>query len=397
MDVDDFLDEVDEVFICGICTMVLVRPRSCQEGHTYCQDCISTWLQSHSTCPIDRNALTLGTLTNNRPVQTMIQKLKVRCSNFEFEAPPPAAAGRAHKRLKQEIVVTGCPWTGTVQQRVEHLAQECDFEELECPHADCEEKMARRDLDAHTESCDYRMVTCEFCEEEMEHVRLELHQGDDCEKIEIQCFNECGASFPRDKEDAHLEECPKCTVKCPFAVHGCGVSIVREEYAAHQESHAQAHAELLSKKLAALENKRYSEVDLRWEITDIKEKLDKGGVFHSKAASICVQGAGVYKMSLSMDLTNQEKIGLYINHTEEGSTLMPVLLGGSIVKLKGIFWSVGKVCTIGLGSSIRASGNALGWNTFTDRNTFKRRFVDASDKATVWSTIRIHQHAVVDV
>ena len=64
-----------------------------EEG--YCQGCIGTWLQSNSTCPEDRNPLTLAALTNNRPLATVIQKLKVRCPNHD------AAGLSGHARKRQ--------------------------------------------------------------------------------------------------------------------------------------------------------------------------------------------------------------------------------------------------------------------------------------------------------
>ena len=81
MDPADFLTEVDEELICGICTSVLLNPMSCKEGHTFCNTCITTWLGQKKTCPMDRKRLGKNDLCTVRVVANLISKMAVRCPN----------------------------------------------------------------------------------------------------------------------------------------------------------------------------------------------------------------------------------------------------------------------------------------------------------------------------
>ena len=61
MDADEFVEPVNENFICGICEGVLVKPMCCREGHSYCEGCIDRWLTEKPECPVDRSGLTKET------------------------------------------------------------------------------------------------------------------------------------------------------------------------------------------------------------------------------------------------------------------------------------------------------------------------------------------------
>ena len=70
-DLADFVEPVNENFICGICEGVLVKPMCCREGHSYCEGCITRWLAQKQECPVDRLHLTREALTNNRPLDSV--------------------------------------------------------------------------------------------------------------------------------------------------------------------------------------------------------------------------------------------------------------------------------------------------------------------------------------
>ena len=70
-DLADFVEPVNDNFICGICEGVLVKPMCCREGHSYCEGCITRWLAEKQECPVDRSRLTRKTLTNNRPLDSV--------------------------------------------------------------------------------------------------------------------------------------------------------------------------------------------------------------------------------------------------------------------------------------------------------------------------------------
>ena len=71
MDFDEFVEPVNENFVCGICEGVVVKPMCCREGHSYCEGCINRWLTEKSECPVDRSRLTKENLYHNRPLENV--------------------------------------------------------------------------------------------------------------------------------------------------------------------------------------------------------------------------------------------------------------------------------------------------------------------------------------
>ena len=77
----DMSEEVLDEFMCGICHEIFVDPMvtpCCRQ--TYCNECISRWLQSHSTCPNDRKMLSRSQMSP--PARAMINlfnSMKIKC------------------------------------------------------------------------------------------------------------------------------------------------------------------------------------------------------------------------------------------------------------------------------------------------------------------------------
>eukprot|EP00808_Paulinella_micropora_P020479 g52959.t1 len=76
---DMFVDPVDDDFICAICSEVLRNAVETQCGHAYCAKCITEWLRTNSTCPIDQYPLTTDMLRNMVRDRRRILSLKVLC------------------------------------------------------------------------------------------------------------------------------------------------------------------------------------------------------------------------------------------------------------------------------------------------------------------------------
>ncbi|XP_065583305.1 E3 ubiquitin-protein ligase NRDP1-like isoform X2 [Artemia franciscana] len=83
VDIDRFNGDVDSSFICSICNDVLEDPQQapiCE--HAFCKICISQWLNTNQSCPLDRERLTISDL---RPVSRILQhflsKLTLTCNN----------------------------------------------------------------------------------------------------------------------------------------------------------------------------------------------------------------------------------------------------------------------------------------------------------------------------
>lgn len=72
MEVADFTNEVEEAFICGICRGVMIKPVCCKDGHSWCHECITQWLDKNPICPEGGNKLLLADLTTLRPIEQVL-------------------------------------------------------------------------------------------------------------------------------------------------------------------------------------------------------------------------------------------------------------------------------------------------------------------------------------
>ncbi|XP_065581635.1 E3 ubiquitin-protein ligase NRDP1-like isoform X3 [Artemia franciscana] len=83
IDVARFREDIDGDLICPICSFVLEDPIQapiCE--HVFCNTCITEWLTSNQTCPIDRTNLTIDALKPApRILRNFLSRLTLSCSN----------------------------------------------------------------------------------------------------------------------------------------------------------------------------------------------------------------------------------------------------------------------------------------------------------------------------
>lgn len=101
IDLNRFVEPVDEEFKCSICLNVLEKPVHGSCGHVFCRLCIMTWLESGpavraeygthrlaeacGSCPVDRQILRPGDLIDAAlPFKALLSRLKIRCDYEEF-------------------------------------------------------------------------------------------------------------------------------------------------------------------------------------------------------------------------------------------------------------------------------------------------------------------------
>nr|XP_015207045.1 PREDICTED: ligand of Numb protein X 2-like [Lepisosteus oculatus] len=76
----DYQDEVDDELVCHICLQPLLRPMDTPCGHTYCFQCLSSFLQEQDFCPVDRQRLQLPQCRQSSLlVRNLLDKLTVLC------------------------------------------------------------------------------------------------------------------------------------------------------------------------------------------------------------------------------------------------------------------------------------------------------------------------------
>uniref|UniRef100_A0A673X6S2 Ligand of numb-protein X 1 n=1 Tax=Salmo trutta TaxID=8032 RepID=A0A673X6S2_SALTR len=75
-----YQDEVDDDLMCHICLQPLIRPLDTPCGHTYCQECLTSFLLESDFCPVDRTHLMLQNCRKSSLlVHKLLDKLAVAC------------------------------------------------------------------------------------------------------------------------------------------------------------------------------------------------------------------------------------------------------------------------------------------------------------------------------
>lgn len=250
-----FVTQPDEDFFCTICNSVMQRPHSCQDGHSFCYDCIAQWLRTSNTCPCDRESLSIGTLTFNRHLHSLITKMKVWCLNHKFED-----NGEVRKKRKAAEVSlkagydtsTGCDWMGSLGELEAHLANDCGLTEVKCCFDGCDESMQRRNLEIHKEECNCRLFVCPHCSASVPFKLRKIHLKT-CDRVKTHCMLECGALIEKRQREEHNKECPLISVNCPYSSLGCAATMLRRDLANHMSDSNFAHMDLILAKVSQIE------------------------------------------------------------------------------------------------------------------------------------------------
>lgn len=76
----EYQDEVDDDLVCHICLQPLIGPLDTPCGHTYCQECLTSFLLESDFCPVCRTPLMLQTCRKpSLLVHKLLDKLMVAC------------------------------------------------------------------------------------------------------------------------------------------------------------------------------------------------------------------------------------------------------------------------------------------------------------------------------
>ncbi|XP_023211191.1 uncharacterized protein LOC111614045 [Centruroides sculpturatus] len=139
--VENFDPFPNEDLICSICDCVFYDPVECPCRHVYCRNCICDWLSCQNTCPVCRKSVILYELQAVGPIiKNMIMKLTIRCPNSEH----------------------GCKQNFALEEYDSHLSN-CDYVVVKC--SKCQEEMVIKDRFKHEQlECNYRLIQCKkYC------------------------------------------------------------------------------------------------------------------------------------------------------------------------------------------------------------------------------------------
>ena len=126
----------------------------------------------------------------------------------------------------------GCGKHMLRQDTAEH-DKRCRYKTVSCSTPDCPEQLLRRDLKHHLEeTCKFVEVPCpQNCGATMERQRVERHVAEGCPETTVDCPGGCGFKAPRKDLPAHSATCENVTVECDA---GCGQSMLRSELSQHK-------------------------------------------------------------------------------------------------------------------------------------------------------------------
>lgn len=211
-------------FICTICTGVFHKPVIDECGHIFCNDCIVKYRKTESIdCPLNKNKIS-SYLQFVKFIEDNIGRKELHCKNKK------------------------CIWIGKANTLEEHLKTTCNYQIIPCTCVDCSFKIYRKDLNTHLEKCDYKEISCKFCNCITKKNLLNDHLKE-CEKYPINC-EKCDKLMIRKEMTSHLEkECPEVEVDCLYNKVGCLEKIMRKELQSHMSSKSDYHNSLFLDKM----------------------------------------------------------------------------------------------------------------------------------------------------
>ena len=340
-------------FLCTVCSEVLDKPMCvCQEGHTFCNACISRWLEKRQTCPTCRCAISQASLRPSRIVENLIGALDVCCRHSGKPNDDDGARSSAcdstsaeEPAAKRQRVNNGCSWTGALQELDGHLGS-CGFVPIPCPLG-CGARLQRRKLKEHSVCCPQRRVECEHCHEGMPYESLEEHVAQLCPMYLVPCTQKCGQTMPRKQLSAHLSaDCPLQPVDCLFMAQGCTVRPRRQSLQQHLSDSAVEHSRLSTERLQALttemmgridalskrnaelegsinglklqlmESSRFEMFNVTWRVTRVRGLVDaKKSIWSNKLPVAC--GQMYLKLGFTTDEHDVEWMNCFLYHAAD--------------------------------------------------------------------------------
>uniref|UniRef100_A0A1X7U8K0 RING-type E3 ubiquitin transferase n=1 Tax=Amphimedon queenslandica TaxID=400682 RepID=A0A1X7U8K0_AMPQE len=226
-------DPPDE-YLCHICTLVARDPQqvTCC-SNIYCESCLDTLKEKGQLgqgfiCPTCRSSLE-GKYFKDGRVERGIKSLEVYCTNAD----------------------SGCQWMGTIKNMNTHLNNSCTCQLVLCTNG-CGEKIRRSALKTHlTDNCTKRTINCQYCNRKGRHQLITSRSHFDvCPDLPIQCSNEgCDEKILRRSLASHNETCPKAIIPCEYNTVGCEKRMKREEQEKHNEESMKQHLDAAMKKI----------------------------------------------------------------------------------------------------------------------------------------------------
>lgn len=93
-------EAMNEEYTCPVCLEIMIEPTSaCADGHACCRNCHVSSLRRVAECVICRHPADRSRLVRSRPLENIINKLRVRCKRAR-----KGGSGRRGKRENRVVV-----------------------------------------------------------------------------------------------------------------------------------------------------------------------------------------------------------------------------------------------------------------------------------------------------
>lgn len=191
---------------CGICLNILRNPvgTNCNNGiHTFCQDCLNSWIKTPQTCPICASYL-----NSNIDSYKIIYTTKNIVESFQCKCKYGT-----------------CTWADTCGKLLTHLSNECQFFEMPCKNMDngCQTKLLLSKREEHHKECVYQKIKCSLCNESLLKKDEQDHNTNKCQEGYTNC-TECKCKVIRRLFIPHIyTDCSESIVLCAYSKYGCNV------------------------------------------------------------------------------------------------------------------------------------------------------------------------------
>jgi hypothetical protein len=222
--------QIDEALKCIICTQPFVKPVSLHCQHTFCRECIRTWLNEDQSCPTCRLIIDSDdeqfAPVNTHVVVNQLDRLLVQCNQCQ-EKNIQRGNFRDHqsKCTKQLVSCLAadlkCSWKGPRNEQDTH-AEHCSFQQL------------RPLIDLLYSQLDNSLQTQSALQEKLEHQSEQItfllafiNQGNTMSKECSKLFSRCQYSIRMLNKDKTIFQCTICESNVRrrhVALHACSLN-----------------------------------------------------------------------------------------------------------------------------------------------------------------------------
>lgn len=177
--------EIEKELKCPVCCEIFNDPVVTPCGHSFCKNCLDTWIEGSQNCPYCKQSLFRREVqyVGNRSLRNFLSNIKARCQN----------------RVYQNDSEQQCGWVGKLIELKNHLEKECLCQIQECPNFGCNFKGIEKDVKIHLPKCNFQLCelkcpSCGYykddnhCECFCESNRMGLSDGDMVNEDQLSSF-----------------------------------------------------------------------------------------------------------------------------------------------------------------------------------------------------------------